>query len=718
MPLYQQSIAPRNTLYDPTNEKAKQVELATRQKQLDYAKAEEPALSQAFTDAVNRHRTRTAGEHLQDAASLAGRAAMQVAQVPYELADLSANLMTGGLVDIDEASEGIFGDSVPQRFQQAREVLHDMESAPMQARRGEIQRRAGERELANQAFDATNPTMTENFMQGARNFASAVGDTLEHGTVAADMALESVPQMFVPGAVVGKMTRTAAEAAGKKFAKEGREALISQLPKQGTFKVGKSKYVVDSGKITNVTGKAKELKRPSAVVKAEAAKATEEGGKKFLASKEGKELVKKIDDNLTGIGKAEYLASEAGREAIEKLSGKVGLTYTATAEGMSNAGDVKATILSSSEAELKESSDEYNRLRNEGKTHKEAARILANDARDIAAAIAGLMGGIAGKLTGASKLEGMGFKTGTKTGNSVLNKIKNLPTVEGALREGIEETMQGASGTFAGNVAEKFTSDDDKKLSEGVIEGAASGLVAGALSGGGITGLVNLPKNIVGAQETLKKGKEYVQKQTKTLGLSKNAKKAIKNKETNLSNLSDEDAVSVLLHTSRIPEDEKDMPSHIKEIETRIAPLKEAYETHKAKIMELQADFLPKQEAYDKLEEPTEEQEEEFGLIKEQYMGEINDFNELHQPYIQANQQLEVLQESDAVVEQNEANKISEKLDASMNKTVSDADLAADETGTTEETLNEAITAEEAEHLLRGERKLKSEVREIPHAIN
>jgi hypothetical protein len=654
------------------------VEQAALRKKLDMNRA---AISKKLSDALSRNRDRNIGEHAQDAASLAARAALQVGQVPYELTDFIANKATGGLVDIDQASESVLGNSISQGFASLREAAHGIESEPLAARRAEIARRSQERQISNEEFDKTNPSIIANAFKGIQNFGAAVGDLAEFGTVGLDTALESVPQALVPGAITTKIAAGVAKKKGKVFAEEvlkkssTRKDIVNRLsPKKSEFEVGKSKYSIENGIITNASV-GKELVKPSKAVKAEAKQAGKKTRREFFESEAGKKAIDDYTETVATIGSVKYLATPAGKKATQSIAAKTGLTYTAVAEGTSNAGGVKADILNTSEEDLTSSSKKYRELR-KTMTHKDAKRALANEARDITMLIAGIAGGVAGKLTGASKLEGMGFKIDSGVGKSFRQKILGNVVVEGLLREGAEETLQGASGTFAGNVAESLTSDDNKKLSEGVVEGAATGLVAGVISGGGLSAAANITRT---PGEIAKGTKKVANKISEAAVLRKaepEAKAAIKNKE-GAEKLLDKNplaAAQVLLHKDTLAANKDNIKEHLATTQKQINLLtKDREDTRKEALVIRDKIIAQVTEIGDS--EATPEQAAENVKLREQ-LQEINSANEERAALIEDFQvQVDKFGVAEAGLTSQKVNKIADTLVGKAEETIATSDL-------------------------------------------
>ena len=494
------------------------------------------AIAKDLKHSYNVNRSRQPGEVAQDLGSLGGRVALSLGQLGFGTLDTAAHVASFGNLDLNALTADSEGTTLSEKFQLSREILKDSESDPFKARQQELSNRRAERGEADIAFDATNPTTFENFSRGVSNFGSSVSDQVEFATVAADTIAESLPLAVIPGGLTTQFTKQLASAAGKKF-------VAANTTKQG-------------------------LKNAATKSAAENAKKGATAAQNKAAGEAGvKAALKKLEET----GGRLYLASDKGVAAVNKLALTTGLGFNAVSEGISNSGEVHASILGSSEEKLTADSSEYRALRKQNKSHIEARRIIANKARNITAGIAGLLGGIASKVTGAAKLEGLGFKIDSKLGKSILGKIATGPVLEGATREGVEETLQGAAGTFAGNVAESLTSDDDKKLSADVVEASAQGLVAGVGSGGGLAGLANLPKNIKNTAEAVGKGAKVVSDVAAARKLTPAAKQAVKNKDiTGVTDTEAKDhdpitAAQASLHKDILETKKDDLDAHLQD---------------------------------------------------------------------------------------------------------------------------------------------------------
>ena len=376
---------------------------------------------EAFKSYIQREAyipSRDTGEVIGDAAAALGVGVVQVADTAYGL----TNIASGGVPDAVFKTLDPEGKKYSQRSQQLKESIKEaFYSDKIQAQE---QRRGAQASFRQESNENKYNNELAKF---AANFGGAVSEYAVAPGLAANTAVESLPQMFVPGGL--------ARAGVSKFAAT---TLSKNVARQGTHN---------------------------------------------LAKYNGKRMTEA------------YLSSKAGKAAIGRIQERTGLSYIAASEGISNGMEVQAEILNASEEDLRASSSEYVKARLSGESHQEAKEALADKAGLVTTGIAGLFGLISAKGTGAGKFEGRLFKMDSPLGKSITAKVSNKALLKpsaaaagGALREGVEETLQGGGGTLAGNFAKSITSNDDQELLEGVADAAGQGLVIGALSGGGLAG--------------------------------------------------------------------------------------------------------------------------------------------------------------------------------------------------------------------------------------
>jgi len=441
-------------LQSATDAKLREKELADRQRLVD-------TLNAANSD-------RSIGETVKDTAlGLGAKGALAIGQTAYGLSDLISRFNPVTLVDatqnyinngefdavnipsLDELTEGEDGQALSQRFAETREILNENQSDKLNAQREIVQQRAQRRDAENALTRSEDDSLLDKTGQVLSDFGAAVGDQLDNPSAALDTTLESLPQMFVPGAIAKQFTKGA-------------------IKKQ-------TKGAVDADDVA-----------------------------------------------------AKYIASKEGKATIEKIAERSGVAFTVAAEGVSNGIQVQGEILNASHDDLLASSPKYQELIDNGMSPEKAKRSLADDASLITTGLAGLFGGTASKFTGAGKLEGKLFKIDSPIGKSIVTK-----TAAGASKEGLEETIQEGAGQFSSNVGKKLTVDPDQDLGEGVVDSAAAGFVAGAGSGGAITGASNIGTGIDNAKENINKVKDAVVKKAgENTGQTETVREAIKTGDT------------------------------------------------------------------------------------------------------------------------------------------------------------------------------------------
>lgn len=409
----------------------------------------------------------------------------------------------------------------------------------------------------------------------------------------------------------------------------------------------------------------------------------------------GKATVKKMGTKKAG----EYLATEAGKKAVQKTAERAGIGYVAASEGLTNAVSAKGEVQKLSHAQLLEGSPAYAQLLAEGNSQAEAKVAIANSVFDTVALIAGTTGAVASKLTGAAKFEGNLFNPDSALSKIFLtNAVKKIAV--GAGTEGAEETLQGASGEFASNLATREFVDKDQELSEGIGHGAAASFVAGSLSGAAVGGVSAIPDIVRAPSEIakeVKKGVTKVSEAVTTAGLDKEVKAAVKSGDvTELTK--PVDIATALLHKDNIPEDVADIPEHINKIEPQLDSIKNDLD---ARAKTLNEENLAVTELQKTLTENSPEAETTaFGVRYKALVESTAEFNKELEGYKSLKGQLDILTTSRNTQEQVSANRIAEKLERTLNPKTTEDGLASVEEDVVEETLEEAITATEAKTLL------------------
>jgi hypothetical protein len=491
------------------------------------------------------NRDLSAGEILSDNVDSLKKGAVGLAGIGYGLADLVSrfNPVTLGEAIYNKQTTGVFdapdsrsldeisaetsadGKAISQKLTETRNNISAGQSDKLIAQRELIQEASKERALEKaQQPRKVNRTVGDVFSSigdDAQEFGEVVGDYIDNPAAIMDTTLESLPQMFVPGAAAKPLVK----------------GMISKKVAQSTAKQSNRK----------ISSLAKEINSKKEI-------------DAFLKSKKGAEEIRKVQE-MTGVG------------------------FTVASEGISNGLEVQSEILSSKHKDLLESSPEYKKLISEGMSPLKAKRSLADKASLITTGIAGLFAGVSSKVSGAGELEGKLFKIDSKIGKNIITKIASAGS-----KEGIEETLQGASGQYASNVGKKQTVNPNQSLSEGVIDAAAQGLVAGVASGGGLAGVANLPKAASTTVDTTKKVakagvNKVVDQAIKNTGVSPEAREAIKTGNTDevLSKTKEgnyvnpQDAMAVLADTPVDHKDSTAVKGRINELSVGLKQLIDSY---------------------------------------------------------------------------------------------------------------------------------------------
>ncbi|RLB66269.1 MAG: hypothetical protein DRH08_06615, partial [Deltaproteobacteria bacterium] len=216
-----------------------------------------------------------------------------------------------------------------------------------------------------------------------------------------------------------------------------------------------------------------------------------------------------------------FARTKGGKEALEKLGEKAGVGYVAAAEGFTNGLQAKAEVLGTDFETLAETSPGFNEMVSNGTSPEDAREALSNDVMRTTALISAGVGAASSYVTGTGKFLANAGSPGRRV-NEIFRKTGQ--TIEGAAKEGVEETLQGAGGTFAQNLAKQQSIDPNQDLTEGVAHGAGQGLVVGTAAGGAFgtvapvveiaKGTKDVAKKVV--QKTTTKAKETLEKATET----------------------------------------------------------------------------------------------------------------------------------------------------------------------------------------------------------
>ena len=168
--------------------------------------------------------------------------------------------------------------------------------------------------------------------------------------------------------------------------------------------------------------------------------------------------------------------------AIKALGGgaRVAMMVMAATEGGSAISQVQQEILAMPEEELRES-PAYRALIAEGRSPDEARIKLAQQTGTTAGAVAVPLAAAFGKVS--AKFAANPLKSGAKVPGAAA-RAKGVGT--NLLSETVEETGQGASSQFAGNVAKQTTAGLDVSLDEGVGTSAGEGALGGIAAAGAL----------------------------------------------------------------------------------------------------------------------------------------------------------------------------------------------------------------------------------------
>lgn len=195
---------------------------------------------------------------------------------------------------------------------------------------------------------------------------------------------------------------------------------------------------------------------------------------------------------ITGEAATKFLASPAGAEFVSRVAKGSMTGSIALQEGAGAYTQAVTEIANMGEDELMQSSPEYVRMREAGKSHEEARNEIANEAGLIAASItgvaavpaAGLVSGLEGRLLGSVAGRSAADAIDTAAGVSRRGIMDAAGEVAGATaRETVEEGLQNASSQVATNYAIGREADPDRQLTEGVGGSLVEGAVAGGIMG-------------------------------------------------------------------------------------------------------------------------------------------------------------------------------------------------------------------------------------------
>ena len=182
------------------------------------------------------------------------------------------------------------------------------------------------------------------------------------------------------------------------------------------------------------------------------------------------------------------LSAEAATAAAATNATRTVLGLNAVLEGSMAGSDARGNIQNMKEEDLLKS-PQYQKLLQELGSPQLARLKLANDASMVSTALAGAISLVAGKVTGAGKLEAQVMGGVVAATENAVKKSVAREVATGVARETAEETLQEGGAQFSTNVGERVSGAvPDKNLLEGVPESAAAGGAMGMLSGAGFGG--------------------------------------------------------------------------------------------------------------------------------------------------------------------------------------------------------------------------------------
>ena len=207
-----------------------------------------------------------------------------------------------------------------------------------------------------------------------------------------------------------------------------------------------------------------------------------------------KELTREYgDDFATKLAGTQY-----GRERMQNAAEKAFIAYTGVMEGGSNMVQALDQVDQMKNSDLEKNSPMYRDLIKEGATPEQARNVIKQQVGNVAGLVAGTLGMAAGRIAAPfesrlfspSLLEGTGARA---TAGRVLGNV---------LREGAEETSQGASGQFASNLGVRSAADETQNLSEDVGSSAAESGLAGIGMGAVGSVVSETPRAVSGVGST------------------------------------------------------------------------------------------------------------------------------------------------------------------------------------------------------------------------
>lgn len=343
----------------------------------------------------------------------------------------------------------------------------------------------------------------------------------------------------------------------------------------------------------------------------------------FLAGGIGKAAVDDVLKRVSPKNAQKFINSKQGKAIVDRVSARAGLASVAITEGMSNGVSARAGILNMSHDDLMSGSPMYKELIDGGVSPEAAKNQIADKVFDVTAAISAGTGAVASKISGTDKFLGSLFTPKSKVANLVTSSVK------GAVSEGVEETIQGASGQLAENIAVKEYANKDQDILQGVGEATGSGLVVGSLSGGTTAAAGNVTdaaKEIAKPVETAtKKAVEKTKAVVEAAQESKQVQEAVQDEETaaQLRDTTNPEydpvvAFDVASHKKTLPSDSEGLVERKAELQTHVENIgKKAIQAYQDVPQDENADnFVEKSEAASNLMAQYEDAKARLNTLK------------------------------------------------------------------------------------------------------
>ena len=207
-----------------------------------------------------------------------------------------------------------------------------------------------------------------------------------------------------------------------------------------------------------------------------------------------KELAKEYGDDFA----TKLAGTKFGREKLQGAAESAFIAYTGVMEGGSNMVQALDQVDQMKNEDLEKNSPMYRDLIKEGATPEEARNVIKQQVGNVSGLVAGTLGMAAGRL--AAPFESRLFSPTLLEGTGVRAAAGRV--LGNVLREGAEETSQGASGQFASNLGVRSAADETQNLSEDVGSSAAESGLAGIGMGAVGSVVSETPRAVVGVGNT------------------------------------------------------------------------------------------------------------------------------------------------------------------------------------------------------------------------